>query len=128
MVRRMARRGALLAPIVIASLWLWNGSSYALSGAVGFALTLLNLFMAARIIGTVAEKAPMMLLPVAMMTFVLGLAIVTGVSLVLRNIDAIEFPVTGFTLIGSHLGLVLWEAAGAYKHVETPGTPVKARS
>jgi hypothetical protein len=31
--------------------------------------------------------------------------------------------VTGFVLIGTHLGLVLWEAAGAYEKAEPRAHP-----
>lgn len=122
MVRRMALRGVLLSPVIVGGLALWNGAEYAFSGGVGLAMTLLNLWISARIIGGVAEKAPRLLVPAAMATFVFGLLLLTGIALVLRATDAVYFPVTGFTLIGSHLGLVLWEAAGAYQKVEPPAS------
>lgn len=110
MVRRMITRGLYLAPALLLVLWLWNGAEYAVSGLAGLALTLLNLAFAAAIIGKVAETAPRMLLVAAMVAFTIGLAIVTGISFVLKTTGAVYFPVTGFTLIGSHLLLVLWEA------------------
>ena len=132
MVKRMARRGLLLAPLVVVALWMANGSEYALSGAIGMALTLGNLYLSAFIIGGVAERNPMLLMPAAMATFVLGLLLLTGVVLILRAADIGYFPVTGFTLIGSHLLLVLWESAGAYDKIpqQNPPTnnPMKARS
>ena len=111
MVKRMIVRGLYLAPVLVAALWLWNGSEYALSGAVGLGLTLLNLFIAAQLIGYVAENSPRLLLPAAMVAFTLGLAVITGISFVLKSTGTIYFPVTGFTLIGTHLLLVIWEAA-----------------
>ena len=115
MVKRMIVRGLYLAPILIAGLWLWNGFEYAFSGAVGLGLTLLNLFLAAQVIGRVAENSPRLLLPAAMVAFTLGLAVVTAISFVLKSTGTIYFPVTGFSLIGSHLLVVGWEAAGSYK-------------
>ncbi|MEA2451563.1 MAG: hypothetical protein QOG04_273 [Actinomycetota bacterium] len=111
MVKRMIVRGLYLAPVLIAALWLWNGSDYAVSGAIGLGLTLLNLFLAAQVIGRVAENSPRLLLPAAMVAFTLGLAVITGLSYVLKSTGVIYFPVTGFTLIGTHLLLVSWEAA-----------------
>jgi hypothetical protein len=32
----------------------------------------------------------------------------------LQALDLVSFPVTGFTLVGAHLALVLWEAARAH--------------
>jgi hypothetical protein len=115
MVKRMIVRGLYLAPVLILVLWLWNGTEYAFSGAVGLALTLLNLFIAAQLIGYVAENSPRLLLPAAMVAFTLGLAVVTGISFVLKSSGAIFFPVTGFTLIGTHLFVVIWEAATGSK-------------
>lgn len=113
MVKRMMVRGLYLAPLLVAALWLWNGSLYAVSGAVGLGLTLLNLFFAAAIIGRVAETTPRLLMVAAMLAFTVGLALVTAISYLLKTADLIYFPVTGFTLIVSHLLLVGWEAMGS---------------
>ena len=114
MVRRMTRRAVFVAPILVGALW-FLGPREALSGGVGLVMTLGNLWLSAWIIGGVAEKTPQMLLPVALATFALGLVMLTGIALGLRALDLVDFPITGFTLIGTHLGLVLWEAAGAYE-------------
>ncbi len=115
MVRKMMVRSLVFAPLLVAGLWLWNGPSYALSGAVGLGMTLLNLAFAARVIGGVAETSPRLLLPAAMVAFTLGLALLTGIAFVLKATEVVYFPVTGITLVGSHLLLVMWEGAGAYK-------------
>jgi hypothetical protein len=120
MVRRMILRGLVLAPVIVAALWLWRGQTYAWSGAIGLALTLGNLWLSARIIGGVAESSPQLLMPAALATFALGLLLLTAVALALQSADLVFFPVTGFVLIGSHLGLVLWEAAGAYGRIDSP--------
>jgi hypothetical protein len=119
MVRRMAIRGAFLAPFVVGALGAWGGWTWALSAAVGLAMTIGNLWLSARIIGGVAENSPQLLMPVALATFGLGLLLLTGVTIGLKAIDAIYFPVTGFVLIGSHLLLVLVEAAGAHSKVDS---------
>lgn len=124
MVKRMMVRGLYLVPGLVLALWLWNGSEYAFSGLVGLGLTVMNLFLAAQVIGRVADSSPRLLLPAAMVAFTLGLAVVTGISFVLKSTGVIYFPVTGFSLIGSHLLLVGWEAAGSYKG--SPSTRVQA--
>jgi hypothetical protein len=120
MVRRMARRALFLSPVVILAVaaialargedaLVWGGSA-----AIGLALTLGNLWLSARIIGGVAENNPQLLMPAAMISFTLGLALLTGIAFLLKATDFVYFPVTGLTLIGAHLALVLWEAARAY--------------
>jgi hypothetical protein len=115
MVNRMIKRGALLAPVVIAALWILQGPRWGLSAAVGLALALGNLVLASRIIGGVATHSPHLLVPAAMTAFALGLALLAGIGFALKRTDAVDFLVMGLTLIGAHLGLVLWEAAGAYE-------------
>ncbi len=114
MVGRMMRRGALAAPAVLAGLWAWDGGRAALSGAVGLGLALLNLWLAARVIGGVADTSPHLLLLAAMVAFALGLGLLTGIAFALQAAGVVSFPVTGWTLIGAHLGLVLWEAGRAF--------------
>lgn len=119
MVRRMIGRGVRLAPIVVAALWIAGDARWGLSAAVGLTMALANLWLQARIIGGVAENNPQLLLPAAMTAFLLGLAVLTGVAFTLKAADVVFFPVTGLTLIGAHLVLVLWEAAGAYARIES---------
>jgi ATP synthase protein I len=123
MVRRMTKRGLLLAPLLVVSLALVGGAEYAISGAAGIALTLVNLWIAARIIGGVAESSPQLLMPAALGAFALGLMVLTGIALVLESLRVVFFPVTGLVLVGSHLLLVLWEAAGAYNKIEAKVEP-----
>ncbi len=120
MVTRIVKRGALAAPLVIAVLWAVGGPTWALSGAIGLAMTVGNLWLAARIIGGVAEKNPKLLLAAAMIAFTLGLAVLTAIAFALQSLDLVIFEVTGITLIVSHLVLVLWEAARAYPAKSVP--------
>jgi hypothetical protein len=120
MVRRMVTRGLVVGPVLVALLWVWGGFDYGISAAIGVAMTLANLWLSARIIGGVAERNPQLLLPAGLATFALGLLLLTAVALGLRTVEFVVFPVTGFVLVGSHLGLVLWEAGGAYRKVEPP--------
>jgi ATP synthase protein I len=122
MVRRMALRALALSPVVIGGVALAGALAenagaaveWGLSAAIGLAMTIGNLWLAAAIIGGVAERDPRLLLPAALGAFALGLMLLTGIAFVLQKADLVYFPVTGFVLIGSHLGLVLWDAAGAY--------------
>lgn len=119
MVRRMALRAAVAGPVPIAALWALLGPEAAWSAALGIAMTLLNLWLAARILGAVAERAPQLLLPAGLGAFALGLAVLTAIALVLTRADAADFVITGLALVVSHLGLVLWEATGAYDGADT---------
>ena len=111
LVERMVRRGLLLAPAVVVTLWLLGGSGYAVSSAAGVVMALGNLWASGRIIGGVADRTPKLLLAAGIATFALGLIVLTGVALLLQALDLVAFSVTGLTLVGVHLSVVLWEAA-----------------
>lgn len=114
MVTRMARRGLLIAPVIVVALWVFGGGAWAVSGAIGLAMTLANLWLTATIIGRVAEHNPRLLMPAGLATFGLSLLLLTAVAAGLVAADIGSFPVIGGVLIGSHLVLVLWEATGSH--------------
>ena len=132
MVRRMIRRGLLFAPLVIALLWALGGPRYALSAAAGIALTLVNLWLAGRIIGGLAENRPELLVVGGIGALAAGMGLVVVSLLVLRGIEYLDLTVVGLVLIGSHLGVVLWEAADAFLKIDPEKkrslTPQKTRS
>ena len=114
MVVRMAKRALYLVPVLVIALWFLGGPMWAFSGAIGVAMTLGNLWASARIIGGVADNNPTLLLVAAMVAFTLGLALLGAIAFGLQAVDVVDFPVVGFSLIGAHLVLVIWEAGSAY--------------
>jgi hypothetical protein len=121
MVYRMLKKGVIVAPLVVLPFFIWGGVDAGVSALIGIAMALLNLLLSARIIGGIAENKPSLLLPAAMFAFMLGLGILVAIAFGLEALDFVTFKITGLVLIGTHLGLVLWEAAGAYpvKNVST---------
>jgi hypothetical protein len=128
MVRRMTIKAVVAAPLLLASLWLLGGPRYAWSGAVGLVMTLANLWLAARIIGGVAENNPSLLLLAGLAAFGFGLALLTGIAFLLETRELVFFPVTGFVLVGGHLILVLWEASGAHGRAGSGAGEPRAKS
>ncbi len=130
MVVRMAKRAALITPVLALVLWVVGGPIWALSGIVGVAMTLGNLWAAARIIGGVADNNPMLLLVAAMVAFTLGLLLLAGIALGLQALDVVDFPVVGFTLLGTHMIVVLAEAGSTYpiRRSDHSNEVAKARS
>jgi hypothetical protein len=127
MVRHMLRTGALAAPLVVVPLWILGGPRAGLSGAIGLVMALGNLWLAGRIIGGVAERAPQLLVGAALAAFAVGLGLLTALAFALQSLAIVSFRVTGFVLIGAHLGLVLWEAARAFP-VEPSRSSMRAGS
>jgi hypothetical protein len=122
MVRRMIRRGLLLAPIVIAALAAFGGMEWGLSAAIGMAFAIFNLWLTARLIGGMAENRPELLSAAGFAAFILTLALLAVVAIVIKKIESLDFPVTGLVLIGAHLTLVVWEAADAFLRIPKPNS------
>ena len=114
MVKNMIRRGLFLAPVVVAALAAFGGLEWAASGAIGMALALFNLWLAGRLIGGMAENRADLIPAAGFAAFILALALLVVAALTIRQIESLEFPVTGLVLIGAHLLLVTWEAANAF--------------
>lgn len=112
MVLRMLRRGLIASPVVAIALFLAGDLAWAVSGLIGLSLTLANLWFAGRVLGGVAENNPQALMGAAFAVLGLGLIGLTAAAIGLKQIDYIVFPVTGITLVVSHIVLVTWEAAG----------------
>ena len=118
MVRRMLRRGALVFVVSVLVLAVLAGPDAALSGALGVGMALLNLWVAGRIIGGIAENAPHLLMPAALASFIFAALLLTGSGALLQNSSVIDFKITGVALIATHLSLVTWEAAGSLLKID----------
>jgi hypothetical protein len=129
MVKRMIKRGLLLAPVVIAALAAFGGLEWGLSAAIGMAFTIGNLWLMGRLLGGMAENRPELLTMAGFAAFILSLALLVVVAVVIKKIDSLYFPVTGLVLIGAHLTLVTWEAADAFLKLPktTSGTDAVAK-
>lgn len=114
MVRRMIRRGLLLAPAILLALGILGGISAAVSGAIGLGITLFNLWLAGRLIGGLAENKPELVMVGAMAALIVNLVVVVTAGVLLKRVDYLDFTVIGLTLIGLHLVVVTWEAADKF--------------
>ena len=110
-MRRMLLRGILLAPLATALAWFIAGPSVGLGVLVGIALALGNLYLAARIIGGIAENAPHLMLPGALAAFMIGMFALVLIAMPLRSLQGWDAAAAGIALIATHLLLVMWEAA-----------------
>ena len=126
MVYRMLKKGVIVAPLVVLPFFIWGGVDAGVSALIGIAMALLNLLLSARIIGGIAENKPSLLLPAAMFAFMLGLGVLVAIAFGLEALDFVTFKITGLVLIGTHLGLVLWEAANAYPVKNVSPSPKNA--
>jgi hypothetical protein len=109
-VTDMARRAAYAAPvIVIVAGAIWGGRG-ALSAAYALGLVLLNFALSATILTRAAKMSPNATMAAVLGGFLFRMTLV-AVAIALVN-DAgwvSRFPL-GLTVVGTHLGLLMWEA------------------
>lgn len=120
MVRRMLTRGMVILVLTAGVLSVVGDPKDSLSGALGVAMALLNLWVAGRIIGGIAENAPHLLMPAALASFVFAALLLTVSGVLLRGNSIVDFKIIGLALVSSHLLLVTWEAATSLLKID-PG-------
>lgn len=122
----MVRRAAPALPAVIAVAGLWRGADGAFSAAFAVALVVGNFLLAAAILGWAARISPIVMGTAAMGGFVGRLVVVTVAFLLVKDQSWVDVPVFGFTLILTHLGLLIWEARHISASLAFPGVrPVR---
>jgi hypothetical protein len=114
----MIRRGLLVSPAVVAAALAVGGLRSSLSALLGVTLALVNLWLAGRIIGGVAENRPELLMAAGLASLAVGLVLVVVSALTLRRFDGADFTVTGVVFALGHLVLVTWEAADAFLRID----------
>jgi hypothetical protein len=117
----LARRGLLIAPLVILLAGVLRGFDGAAGAAVGLGIVLANFLIAAYAIGRVAGTTPKLVGAVALGSYVVRLGTILVALLLLRNVDALDFVALGITLVAAHLLLLAWEAPHVSMSLAAPG-------
>lgn len=127
--RDLARRGALVAPVLIglgAAIW---GTSGAASVGYGLLIVVLNFLLAAAMLGWAARISLALMAASALFGFLIRLGLIAVAVLVVRNASWVDLVALGLTLILSHLGLLFWEMRFVSASLAFPGLkPTPARS
>jgi hypothetical protein len=105
--------------VVVAALF-W-GVAGALSAAFAIGLVLVNFVVAATLLTAGARVSVAMFALAAMGGFVLRLALLTVAVLAVKDHWWVELVPLGFTLVVTHLGLLIWEARHVSFSLAFPG-------
>jgi hypothetical protein len=118
----LARHGLIVAPAIVLVAGLVRGIDGAASAALGLALLVLNLLVAAISLEWAARRSPGTLTTVALGGFLVRMMTILGVMLVA---DAFfgwaDVVVLGITLFVTHLGLLFWELRSVSLSFAAPG-------
>ena len=121
----LAKKAAIVTPIVVIGLGVWRGPDAALGAFLALALVVVNFFASAAILGWTAKHAPHALAGAAMLSFLGRLVIITIIGAGIKQLDVVDFPVFAITLIVSYLALLFWELRSISLTLAYPGLKPK---
>jgi hypothetical protein len=116
----IVRRGLMVAPVVVlvAGLRGWDGCA---SAAIALGIVLVNFLTAAAIMTRAAKSGPTAIGAAALGGYVLRLAVILIALVLLRHQPWIDLPTLGFVIVGTHLGLLVWEMKYVSLTLAAPG-------
>ena len=124
----MARRILPVLPVLVLVAGLIWGLDGAASGAFAVVLVLGNLALSAVLLGWAARTSLTLLMAAALGGFILRLFLLTAVVFLVKDQPWVDITALGFTLIVTHLGLLVWETRHVSASLAYPGlkpTPSK---
>jgi hypothetical protein len=117
----IVRRGLPIAPLIILVAGLVRGWEGAASAAVAIGIVFVNFLAAAAIMSWASTMSPGAVGGAAAGGFALRLVVILGALLLLQNVSWIDMPTLGIVLVGTHLGLLAWEAKYVSMTLAAPG-------
>jgi hypothetical protein len=105
----LIRRGALVAPVLLAAAALGWGLNGALSSGYAVGLVLANFALSASLLAWSARLSLAALMVAALGGYVVRLALITVAVLAVIHQSWMEVIPLAFTLVVTHLGLLVWE-------------------
>lgn len=119
--RHLARRAALVAPVVLVFVGLLRGIDGALSAAIGLAIVAANFLVAAKILSWAVTRSVGAIYGAIFGGFFVRLALLLGIVLALEPVSFIDVPVLVLTVAVTHLALLVWETRSVSLTLAAPG-------
>ncbi|MEE9415564.1 MAG: ATP synthase subunit I [Acidimicrobiales bacterium] len=124
--RDLARRGVLIAPVIVgigAAFW---GAAGAASVGYALAIVIVNFLMAAFLLGYSARISFALMGAAALFGFLIRLSLIFVAVMVVRDASWVRLVPLGITLIVAHLGLLFWELRYVSGSLAYPGLKPRA--
>jgi ATP synthase protein I len=119
--RDLARRAALVAPLVVLGCGLAWGAAGAVSAAIGLVLVALNFLAAAGALSWAAPQGGSVVMAAVLGGYLLRLLVLLGIVLALQQVAWLNIPVLVVTLAVTHLALLTWELRYVSFSLAAPG-------
>jgi hypothetical protein len=117
----IVKHGLLIAPVILLVAGLLRGWTGVASAAVGLGIVLINFLAAAAIMTRAAKSGATAIGAAALAGYVARLAVILVALVVLRHKPWIDLPTLGFVIVGTHLGLLVWEMKYVSLTLAAPG-------
>jgi hypothetical protein len=117
----LVRRGLMVAPVILLVAGLLRGWPGVASAAIGLGIVLLNFLAAAAIMTRAAKSGAAAIGAAALAGYVVRLAVILVALVLLRHQPWIDLPTLGFVIVGTHLGLLVWEMKYVSLTLAAPG-------
>jgi hypothetical protein len=117
----IVRRGLMVAPVILVVCGLIRGWDGVSSAAIALGIVLVNFLAAAAIMTRAAKSGPTAIGAAALGGYVLRLAVILVALVLLRHQPWIDLPTLGFVIVGTHLGLLVWEMKYVSLTLAAPG-------
>ena len=103
------KRGAYVSPIIVAVCAVFAGLDGVWSALYAVALVLLNFFFAAGLVALTARISLGLMMGAVLFGYLARLGLIFLAVILVRDASWISLPALGFTIIVTHLGLLVWE-------------------
>ena len=125
----IAKKGLVIAPVIIAVCALIWGSEGAAGAAVGIGLVVANFLLSALLVSGAARISLGLMMGAVLFGYALRLGLIFFVIVLVRDEPWISLPALGATIIATHLGLLMWELRYVAINLAYPGlAPKEAKS
>jgi hypothetical protein len=117
----LVKRGLPIAPVIILAAGLLRGWDGAASAAVAIGIVFVNFLAAAAIMTWASSMSPGAVGGAAAAGFAIRLLVILVALILLKNVSWIDMPTLGIVLVGTHVGLLAWEAKYVSMTLAAPG-------
>jgi ATP synthase protein I len=119
--RDLARRAALIAPLVLVVAGVVRGLDGAASALIGILLVAANFLASARVITWAARRSPGAVMGAVLGGYIVRIGVLLGIVLALATQSWVDVPVLVLTLAVAHLALITWELRFVSFSLGAPG-------
>lgn len=103
------KRGAYVAPIIVAVCAVFAGLDGVFSALYGIGLVLVNFFFAAGLVAVTARISLGLMMGAVLFGYLARLGLIFLAVILVRDASWISLTALGLTIIVTHLGLLVWE-------------------